>query len=127
MQILETLFGPNVRNLSHSMTRASMRQSVLNNNLANVNVPNYRRRDVDFSTVLEGETSKPGAKLKSIQQKLGMHGVTTERAKVRVDGNSVDLEKEVTAISETELRYDMLTEMTGRFFSGLKNVIREGK
>ena len=45
----------------------------------------------------------------------------------RVDGNSVDLEKEVTAISETELRYDMLSEMTGRFFSGLKNVIREGK
>jgi flagellar basal-body rod protein FlgB len=109
------------------MTRTSMRQTVLNNNLANVNVPNYKRRDVDFATVLEGENSKPGNKLKAIQQRMGMHGVSTERAKVRVDGNSVDLEKEVTAISETELRYDMLSEMTGRFFSGLKNVIREGK
>ena len=127
MQILDTLFGPNTRNLGNSMTRTSMRQTVLNNNLANVNVPNYHRRDVDFNIVLEGETSKTGARLKDIQQKLGMHGVSTGQAKVRVDGNSVDLEKEVTAISETELRYNMLTEMTSRYFGGLKNVIREGK
>ncbi|MBS1709241.1 MAG: flagellar basal body rod protein FlgB [Armatimonadetes bacterium] len=127
MQILDSLFGAQTRNLGSSMGRTSMRATVLNNNLANVNVPNYKRRDVDFDAVLEGESNKPGAKLKSIQQKLGMHGVSTGMAKVRVDGNSVDLEKEVTAISETELRYNMLTEMTSRYFSGLKNVIREGK
>lgn len=124
MQILETLFGPNVRNFEKSLTRASMRQSVLNNNLANVNVPNYRRRDVDFNTVLEGEEAGPEGRLRDVQQKLGLRGASGQ---IRVDGNSVDLEKEVTGIAQTELRYEMLSEMTSQFFGGLKNVIREGK
>ncbi len=101
-----------------------MRQSVLNNNLANVNVPNYRRRDVDFNTVLEGEEAGPEGRLRDVQQKLGLRGASGQ---IRVDGNSVDLEKEVTGIAQTELRYEMLSEMTSQFFGGLKNVIREGK
>ncbi len=31
------------------------------------------------------------------------------------------------AIAESELRYQTLTEMTNRYFTGLKSVIREGK
>ena len=41
--------------------------------------------------------------------------------------NGVDLEKEVMSLAETELRYQALTDMTSGYFSGMKNVIREGK
>ncbi|HWA82537.1 MAG TPA: hypothetical protein VG820_03825, partial [Fimbriimonadaceae bacterium] len=46
---------------------------------------------------------------------------------IRLDGNGVDLEKEVMSIAETEMRFQALTDMTSNYFSNLKNVIREGK
>ena len=57
----------------------------------------------------------------------GTGDVTRNPGSVRIDGNSVDLEKEVMSIAETQLRYELLTEMTSRYFSGIKSVIREGK
>ena len=39
----------------------------------------------------------------------------------------MDMEKEVMALAETELRYQMLTDMTASYFRGLKNVIKEGR
>jgi flagellar basal body rod protein FlgB len=42
-------------------------------------------------------------------------------------GNNVNLESEVMHMAETELRYQTLTDITATYFSGLKNVIREGK
>lgn len=46
---------------------------------------------------------------------------------VRLDGNSVDLENEVLSMTETQLRYELLSEMTSRHFRGLKDVIKEGR
>jgi flagellar basal-body rod protein FlgB len=46
---------------------------------------------------------------------------------LRLDGNNVDVEREVMSIAETEHRFNALTEMTSRYFSGLKSVIREGR
>ena len=53
MQILNKLFGPQTRNIQRAMDRVSLRQSVLAGNLANINTPGYKRRDVDFAIELE--------------------------------------------------------------------------
>jgi flagellar basal body rod protein FlgB len=39
----------------------------------------------------------------------------------------VNLEKEVMSLAETELRFQALADATSSYFSGMKNVIREGK
>lgn len=119
MQILDNLFGSNLDNLSKAMDRTTLRHSLLTGNLANVNTPGYKRKDVDF-----------GITLQDAQNALNQNQdppITTDQTSNRLDGNSVDLEKEVMSISETELRYQALTDMTARYFSNLKNVIKEGK
>lgn len=117
MPILDNLFSGHLDNLSRALNRTAQRHGLLINNLANVNTPGYKRRDVDFAITLAQEEGR------------GMNRQPEERLSggVRIDGNGVDLEQEVTALTETELRYQMLTEMTNRYFSGLKNVIREGR
>lgn len=125
MQILNNLFGSHARNLERSLDRTSQRHGLLSNNLANVNVPGFQRRDSDFAVELEGQNAAQGSRLESLRARLG--GDSSGGGQVRIDGNGVDMEQEVMAISETELRYQMLTEMTNRYFSGLKNVIREGR
>jgi flagellar basal-body rod protein FlgB len=99
------------------MSRATLRQSLLTNNLANVNTPGYKRRDVSFDMTLSGE-----------QKKLGLPGrdseITTDNSSIRVDGNNVDMETEVMGLAETETRYNALTEMTSNYFGDLKSVIK---
>jgi len=92
---------------------------LLSKNLANVNTPGYKRQDVDFAIQLDQEIGKTTRFLDDDPK--------TDTGAIRVDGSSVDLEKEVVDLADTELRFQMLSEVTSRYFSGLKNVIREGR
>ena len=99
------------------MSRATQRHALLTNNLANVNTPGYKRRDIDCNITLTEEQNKFGLLHPEDQP-------TTDTSSIRVDGNNVDLEREVMTMSETELRYQTLTDMTANYFSQLKSVIQ---
>lgn len=122
MQILNNLFGAHTRNLGRSLDRVSLRQSVLSGNLSNINTPGYKRRDVDFGIELETANDRL-----TLGVRNSGSGVRIDPGALRVDGNGVDLEKEVLALTENELRYQTLTQMTRGYFRGLKNVIKGGR
>jgi flagellar basal-body rod protein FlgB len=115
--LLDNLFGPHLNNLQNALGRASQRHALLTNNLANVNTPGYKRQDMDFNITLQEEMDRPNL------QPAGQQSGGT----LRLDGNGVDMEKEVMGIAETEMRYQALTDMTSNYFANLKSVIREGK
>ena len=125
--MLDRLFPSHLGNLERGLDRAVQRQGLLMGNLANANVPGYKRKDMDFDIALRDQMG--------LGKTFGVGGVAggpdgapvENEASVRVDGSSVDPEKESLGIAETELRYQTLTDLTSGFFSGLKNVIREGK
>lgn len=117
VQILNNMFGPHADNLQRAMDRTTLRHGLLADNLANFNTPGYKRKDVSFGITLEQE----------LQGRREADPIITETGSRRADQSSVDLEQEVVGLGETELRYQLLTEMTARYFSGLKNVIREGR
>jgi flagellar basal-body rod protein FlgB len=91
---------------------------MLMTNVANVNVPGYKRQDLDFNILLDEAQQET-------RDRMADRRAT--RSSLRNDGNNVDMEREVFSIAETDLRYQALTDMTTRFFSGLRNVIREGR
>lgn len=117
--MLNDLFNPHLGNLQNALDRTSARQKALMENLANVNVAGYKRKDLDFHIVLDDEM-KAITGPATLQPQVG-------GGSNRPDGNGVDLEAEISAIAETEIRFQALTDMTQRYFSGLKNVIREGR
>lgn len=125
--MLEKLFGPHAANMAAAMTRTTQRHALLGDNLANVNTPGYKRRDVDFGVELQRAQQAREQRRSHLSAEPILSDEKVDNSDVRVDGSSVDLEKEVVALAETELRYQALTDMTGRYFSGLKNVIREGR
>ncbi|MDI9641613.1 hypothetical protein QPK87_17505 [Kamptonema cortianum] len=106
------------------MQATAHRHSLLTKNLAKVNVANYKRQDADFGIELENaEGRAAGRKGKFFNQQSQF----SRGNAVRVDGSSVELETEVMNIAEMEIRYQLLTEITSRHFSGLQSVIREGR
>jgi flagellar basal-body rod protein FlgB len=117
VHILDNLFGPDVDNYSKAMSRTTLRQSLLTNNIANVNTPGYKRKDVSFNITLQGAEKKLGTPSDD-------DAVVTDQSSIRQDGNNVDMETEVMGLTETQLRYEALTQMTAGYFSDLKTVIK---
>lgn len=122
MKILDSFFGPHSQNLAKALDRTTMRHGLLTNNLANINTPGYKRRDVEFGIALEQEMNSG---LRGASSPDGEVKVT--QGSMRLDGNSAVLEQEMMGIAETELRYQALTEMTSRYFRGLRDAIKEGR
>ncbi|MBL8047755.1 MAG: flagellar basal body rod protein FlgB [Chthonomonas sp.] len=122
MQYLDAMFGSHAVNLERALDKASLRQGLLTRNISNVNTPGYKRRDVDMNISLEQDNSGRFESMLNDRRQR-----ETEQTSIRIDGNNVDMERETFAIAETEIRYQLLTDLTNRYFSGLKNVIREGR
>jgi flagellar basal-body rod protein FlgB len=119
------MFGSFARDLQKSLTLTTQRHALLTQNLANVNTPGYKRKDMDFGIVLEDEIQKGPEGIAKQQSSLGDDSGSD--TSVRLDGNSVDLEREIMAMSETELHYQALIDVTSNYFNNLQTVIREGK
>lgn len=132
---------PVLQAAERAMDHAAARQRLLANNLANVNTPGYLRYDLPFPALL---TQVQNRAVELAQQ----HGIPTppmprgaERTPLlsanrlpvpmptamRTDGNTVDLEHEMAALVENELRYAMLVRIAGGQIRGLLEAIRGGR
>ena len=125
MRILDQLFSQQLNNLQNAMGRTTERQAMLTGNLANANTPGYKRKDMDFNIVLDAELHPSDVRMQEMRDRQAQ--MRSDRSSIRLDGSNVDMEREVMSLAETELRYQALTDMTASSFSGLKNVIREGR
>lgn len=123
--MLDKLFSGHLNTLQKGLNRATERQGLLTTNIANVNVPGYKRKDIDFSVALDGAIGKsPGDNRDFFADNFAS---SQGESSIRVDGNNVDMEHEVMSLAETELRFQAISDMTANYFGGLKNVIREGR
>ena len=117
--MLDRLFPSHLTDLQRGLDLAAKRQGLLMDNLANANVPGYKRRDMDFNVALQDEMGK------GFGGPAG--GVAENGNSVRVDGSSVDPEQEAMGIAQTELRFSTISDLTAGYFAGLKSAIREGR
>ena len=95
----------------------SKRMEVLANNLANVDTPNYKARDIDFKAALAaatGNNSDSSVKLATTNaEHISTEPSTDASAGLRyrvplapsLDGNTVDAQQEQAAFAENTVRY----------------------
>lgn len=99
------LFDTTQLALDQAMEGASLRQQVLANNIANANTPGFVRSDVDFhSQLAQALASGDDRAIQSLaftpQQDAG--------GKTRLDGSNVDVDVEMTSLSENALDFQTL-------------------
>jgi flagellar basal-body rod protein FlgB len=123
--MLDKIYSSQLTDLQNALSRTTQRQALLTSNLANVNVPGYKRQDIDFHVALQNQVGGPTQT--QLDQKDAQAQTASDAVSLRQDGNNVDMETEITGISETDLHYETLTSLATQYFSGLKSVIREGK
>ena len=129
--MLERLFGGDTLTAtSRALDAASLRHSVISNNLANASTPGFKRGEVQFESQLARALSSrrdPCAPASAPLDALRPQVVTVNSTSSRADGNNVNLEAEGVSLAVNQLRYQFLAQSVAGQFSGLKNVINGGR
>ncbi|MCB1756329.1 MAG: flagellar basal body rod protein FlgB [Gammaproteobacteria bacterium] len=116
-----------------ALTLRAQRASLLANNVANADTPNYKARDIDFGATLQQQLS---AQTSGLQTTHAAHidtsqsGLSGTAIKYRVpqqaslDGNTVDSDVENGKFAENAVRYQASLEFLGSRISGLINILK---
>lgn len=110
-----------------------LREEVLTNNIANVDTPNYKRQDVEFTTYLKSALEQAGTPASTLTQKVNeanLSGITTRTytenttLSYRVDGNNVDLSTENAELAAEQINYNALIDSMNNEFTRMKAVLK---
>jgi flagellar basal-body rod protein FlgB len=107
------LFDTTELTLTAAMRGATARQSALSDNLANVDTPGYVRKDVDFHSALQAAldgSSSPSATASSLDS-MNFTATPDSSGAMRVDGNTIDVDKESSQLSQNALEYQSLEQV----------------
>ncbi|PLR97281.1 flagellar basal body rod protein FlgB [Bacillus sp. T33-2] len=129
------LFSGTVSTLENALNYASLKQKTISQNIANVDTPDYKANDVSFKAAFQQAMSEPfsahrtDARHFDFKAASSLNTAVTERIGVQYNhnGNSVDLDKEMSELATNQIYYNALTERINGKFGTLQSVIRGGK
>jgi flagellar basal-body rod protein FlgB len=111
---------PALAGLERYLDLSVFRHSLISTNLANIDTPGYRTRDIDFLSELRREgggmeytNSTPLARI--------VQGLLE-----RPDGNNVSLERETLLLARTQLGFNTAIQLLRAEFRRLSQAINEG-
>lgn len=118
--------------LSSAADAAWKRNEILNNNIANVDTPGFKRQDLKFEFVLENEIARQGKTASTLDEKVRNVDYTrlkpwvyTDNSELsnRLDGNNVDIDTEEAELASNQLMYDGLINGINSEFQRIKTVL----
>lgn len=111
--------------LGSAMNGLSVRNDIIQNNIANNDTVNYKKRAVYFEDSLQkalDDAERTG--------KLDLSGVKTSVTKVhenfsyRLDGNNVDIELEMANLYQNGIKYDALAAGIINYYRRINSVLQ---
>ncbi len=133
----EALFGNTLVMLEKLMDFQYDRHTILATNIANIDTPGYKGYDLRFSDELKKAVSSKGSMrlkktnekhlpLKAGELKGVTHQVVPSSGTVhRLDGNTVDLDKEMAKLSENSLYYNTAVPILSKKFGLIRTAVSE--
>lgn len=138
----KSLFEGTIQIAERALDLRSRRHELILSNIANADTPNYKAFDLYVEEALANQAPGQvgGIELKQTDSKhmsVGGGAVTYDvgpyqlelstRATLRGDGNTVDMEREMSSLASNQLQYKASAQILAKKFQGLRNVIQGGK
>lgn len=133
-----SLFDKTTSALQTSIGMRQIRQNITSSNIANAETPGYHAQKIDFEEALARAIDLDG--LRGMSTSSPEHfSVGGKTSKVRPDiyenpegamnndGNTVDLEKEMSALAENAIMYKAALQLINKKLAALKYAASEGR
>jgi flagellar basal-body rod protein FlgB len=119
---------PSSATLETYLRLAATREKVISSNMANIDTPGYRTRDINFESELNNAMSEASFRAADGTETLQMLPVVRQIQGLmeRPDGNNVSLEREGLEMAETQLRYQLAIQLLKRHFHQSLSAINGG-
>lgn len=134
---MKSIVEPHVRLMGNVMNMQLQRQNVIMGNIANVNTPQYKPRELTFEAELQSALNLD-AKGKVTRTEAGHMPAAFDpdsfgpewskqfTPRVVHGEDRVNLDKEMVKMAKNNLQYTALSQITKSSFEGIKNIIQEG-
>ena len=123
--ILDNLYSQENYLISKKLLDAThLRHEALSNNLANVETPGFKRRDLPQSFSVELRRAVDRKDFRRVKGLLPRSAEDRQAKPVRMDGNPVQLDEEMLAMNRNALNYEYLSNSVGGSIKELNKAIR---
>jgi flagellar basal-body rod protein FlgB len=102
--------------IEHYMDLLSDRQKLVVSNLANIDTPGYKSKDIDFQF-----------EFISLAEGQAPNVIDTPGLVIKSDGNNVSLDRETRLLSETALRFNVASNLMKAQLKIVESAIKEGQ
>lgn len=117
---MSLLDDPGISALTRFLDASVFRSELVMSNMANIDTPGYKTRDLDFHQELE--RAQGGLEYAFFAPVV--HRV--QGLMERPDGNNVSLERESLLLADTQMRFNLGVQLLRDRFKTLMSAIREG-
>ena len=108
------------------------KNEIIANNIANATTPDYKRKDVNFESLLADALSETSLHTKNMDKKVASLNLSSLKPNIyteysnlsyRYDGNNVDVDTEQAYLADNQIRYYTLLDSMTHEFNRLKSVL----
>lgn len=105
--------------LERALNIRAQYHKVLSGNIANVETPNYKEKDVDFKAEIQKNMGSPN----NVEIRESTDGDVIGS----IDGNTVNMENQIVKMTENHMLFTSLVQVISKKFSMMRYVISEGR
>jgi flagellar basal-body rod protein FlgB len=136
---IDNLFDSTIHLAEKALNLRSRRHERILSNIANADTPHYKAFDLMVDEALAQDVRKTGIRLKKTDPAhLGAGGLSgdslpakpvdvSSQVTLRGDGNTVDMEREMSALTDNQLHYRLTSQIVAKKFSKIRSIIQGGK
>lgn len=110
------------------------KNEIIANNIANVDTPDYKRKDLNFESLLSQALADNSVHTKNMDKKVANLNLASLNPRIyteystlsyRYDGNNVDIDTEQAYLADNQIKYYTLLDSMTHEFNRLKSVLNQ--
>lgn len=109
--------------IEKALTVRASYHKVISGNIANVETPGYKEKDIDFKKELDRKIRSDAAR----EGDITITETPVNDGLASIDGNTVSMENQIVKLTENQVMYETLVQVAAKKFSMIQYIISEGK
>lgn len=115
----------NINLIKSFLNYSADKSKVINQNIANINSPDYKRRDIDFGSYLQKSLNST-SELKNSNQIVQSTNKPSVDENIFIEDRGVNIEEEMAELAKNTINFKFAAKRISGYYRNIQSVIRSG-